>query len=496
MGSIRPLIVCTHAGFDEMRHLSLMRVLQELRWEAPQIPFKVMEDRERRGSLWCWRKAMELGLEDEHTTHVVWLPDDAILCKDFGKILLACIECRPNDVFDCFVNHPKASEIETLWYTTLDGYVGLGGVMPRALLQEHLAWRDAHPELASTANDAGVNLWAMATRRPIYKTAYSLVTHDHRMTSLDGHSNQEGHERKGLHPVGELRTGVASDISNFLGRTYAAPDERARMSCVPLGRTYWSNHLPLVTQMQPPDRRAYWWAEREGLHISKKPKVYIVIPNQGSIKADVTQCIVAEMNHLLMQGVEAVLNIRVRDSLITRSRDRAVAHFMASDCTHLLFWDSDIIPTEVGFVRKMLSAYLPLVAGAAPFKNDTGHVVCVLDEAHQREDGRFEMPMACGCVEVKCAGTGIMLIERKVIDRLCEAHQDKMYVSHVPGVVHRAEWALFQDCVRDMDRLSEDWEFCARWRDLGGKVYVQPDLVFEHIGERAYTGSFNGQHGG
>ncbi len=427
-------------------------------------------------------------------SHVVWLPDDAIVCKDFGRILLACIEARPGDVFDCFVNHEQAEEVETLWYTTLDGYTGVGGVMPRRLLLEHLAWRDAQPKLWDYPNDAGVNLWAMATRRPIYKTSYSLVTHNHKLPSLCGNGDQ-AREAKGKRPIAELRTGVASDVMNLLGRTYLAPEEHApgwAASTTHLGRTYAANHIALANKLEPPDLKGYWWAERHGAKVSKEPRIYIAIPNQGSIKADVTQAIVAEMCGLLAQGVSSQLNIQVRDSLITRARDRCVASFMASEATHLLFWDSDIVPTEPGFIKRLLDADLPLVAGAAPFKNDTGHVVCVLDEKHV-QDGHYAMPIVNGCVEVKCAGTGIMMIRREVIGRLCEEHMDKMYISHVPNVVHRAEWALFQDRVRDQDRLSEDWELCQRWRDMGEHVYVHPDLEFTHIGERAYSGSFHGQ---
>lgn len=500
--AIAPVIVITHASFDEKRQQSLNELVSRLRVEAPDIPFHIHEDRNRSGSLWCWKHGHKTALSVwPAATHFVWLPDDALICDDFGSIIKACIAARPSDVFDCFVNDKKAEGIHALWYTTVDGYTGVGGVMPRALLEEHLAWRDAHPELGDYPNDAGVNLWAQTKRLPIYKTAFSLVQHDTRLASLDNHDDQaaDGIERKGLFPIGAMREGAVADVMNLLGRTYDAPEEHMpgwKTSCVHLGRTYASNHIALVTKLEPPDPKTYFWAERGGLGVSKTPFVYIAIPNQGSIKADVTQAIVGEMTHLLDHGVQSLLNVQVRDSLITRARDRLVASFLASQATHLLFWDSDIVPTDVGFIKRLLDTGLPFVAGAAPFKNDTGHVVCVVDEAHQTPDGAYAMPVVNGCVEVKCAGTGIMLLARSTVMRLIQAHMDKMYVSHVPGIVHRAEWALFQDRVRDRDRLSEDWELCFRWREMGEHVYVHPDLEFEHIGERAYTGSFHGQWGG
>ncbi len=497
---ITPIVVITHAAFSEPRHIALQGLTSDLRLEAPGLPVRIIEDHDRRGSLWCWRKAMESGL-DSGASHIIWLPDDAIVCKDFGRIIKACIEARPDDVFDCYVNMDIEDRIQHyLWYTTPDGFTGMAGVFPRHLLIEHLKWRDDHPELETYPNDAGVNLWAMTRRAPILKTAFSLVTHDDLIPSLDGHDGQDedGIERKGLRPIDEYRSGVAEDVMNFLGRTYAFPldqSEARRSEAVVLGRTYAANHHALVRQLEPPDIRAYWSAQRHGAEVSKEPMVYIAIPNGGSIKSDVASSLLRETNVLLANGIGSQIDLGVRDSLITRSRDRIVANFMESQATHLLMWDSDIIPTEPGFVLKLLHANLPLVAGTAPFKNDTGHVVVVLDEAFKDKVGRFNMPTVNGCVEVKCAGTGIMMIRRDVIGRMMRAHLDKMYVCHVPGVIRRVEWALFQDAVRDMDRLSEDWEFCLRWRDLGEHVYIHPELVFEHIGERAYRGSFHGQYG-
>lgn len=499
---ISPIIAITHAAFDAKRRLSVRRLESQLRLEAPGIPVYRQNDEDQKGSLWCWRRAMEHALSFTDITHVIWIPDDAIVCADFGRIVEAAIEARPNDVFDCYVNMPEAEDRvgQYNWYTTLDGYTGVGGVMPRALLREHLAWRDEHPELAGYPNDAGVNLWAMAHRRPILKTTYSLVKHDTSLPSLEGHGDdhERGIEMEGKRFIDEYRKGINEDVMNFVGRTYAASEEHMpghRANAVDLGRTYATAHEDLITRLNPPDVKGYWWAQRNALNVSKEPFVYIAIPNRGDIQADVTTALISEATHLQSNGVGCQIDLRVRDSLITRSRDRIVANFMASRATHLLFWDSDIIPTEPGFIKKLLDTGHHLVAGAAPFKNDTGHVVCVPDEAFLK-DGCFDMPVSNGCVEVKCAGTGIMMMTRECIGRLTEAHMDKLYVVNVPGVIHRLEWALFEDRVRGFDRLSEDWEFCFRWRDLGEHVYVQPDLEFRHVGVKAYEGSFHGQYGG
>jgi hypothetical protein len=36
--------------------------------------------------------------------------------------------------------------------------------------------------------------------------------------------------------------------------------------------------------------------------------------------------------------------------------------------------------------------------------------------------------------------------------------------------------------------LSEDYSFCQRWRDMGGKVYVDVMITMGHVGKYEYAG--------
>jgi hypothetical protein len=50
---------------------------------------------------------------------------------------------------------------------------------------------------------------------------------------------------------------------------------------------------------------------------------------------------------------------------------------------------------------------------------------------------------------------------------------------------------LFFDCMVDPDSrryLSEDFAFCRRWRDMGGKVYVDLNSKLQHAGQHLYRG--------
>ncbi len=486
---IKPLCVITHAAFDPKRRNSLRRLLGQLRSECTEFPFVVMPDDDRQGSLWCWRQAMDIFLLDRECTHVVWLPDDAILCDDWGKLMLAAIKARPTDVFQTYCNDPRPVG-NALWASTYDGFTGVGSVMPRDLLIEHLEWRAKHlADFPMYPNDAGVCLWAMDTGRLLYNTAYSFTQHDEMMPSLDGHDSQPV-ERSGLRPVSEARTGVREDVMNFLGRTYACPDVNYARSSIHLGKVYKYNHLALLTHLKPPRVERYWDIERgHGIPEGQK-KVFIAMPGHAhDINQGVVAAAIGEMHHLADNGWDGMLNIDTNDSHVNRVRNRLVSHFLASDSTHLLFWDRDNYPTAQGAVLKLLETGHDVVGGAVPLKDPGGMLfACQVGLA----PGDHTLEMTDGCIPARHVGTGFLLVSRKAIIKMAtRLHDSAFYVSGMNDSINRAEWFLFADAVREQKHLSEDWEFCRKWIDVGGSVWLRTDIDFLHIGAYAYFGSFD-----
>lgn len=495
--SVCPVIVITHAAFDSRRREMLQRLTSQLRVEAPRVPFRIVSDEERKGSLWCWREAMRVGL-NEKATHVVWLPDDALPCRDFGDILEACIRARPDDVFDCFSTYP--GDLETLWYSTSDGYTGVGGVMPRELLLEHLAWRDAHPELEDYANDAGVNLWAIVTGRRIYKTAMSLVQHDATAPSLEGHDGQAV-EREGLRPVDECRGGVTEDIKNFLGRTYAAPEEHLpgrATSSAHIGRTYDGNVWDVVRRLRPP-----WPLEAmyEAYAPAERTKVVIVVPvyrETEEVMRATMPSREATLDDLAAHGIEAEIWTPPGDSHVDRMRQRATHGALKMGATHVLWWDADISCDDPRAVRRFVTSGHDIVAGACPFKDESGKVVCNLREEDVDRIARGEplTTLPGGYIEVMHGGSGFLMTSRKALLALMEAHPDRAHLSRSPGDFGEPLFAIWDgevygpEDVRGRMFLSEDYNLCRLWRELDGKVYVHAPSTFRHWGLFGYRADF------
>jgi hypothetical protein len=178
-------------------------------------------------------------------------------------------------------------------------------------------------------------------------------------------------------------------------------------------------------------------------------------------------------------------NPRMGDSLVTRARNSITAAFLRSDCTHLMFIDSDI-----GFrpdqVRKLIDDDKDIVGGLYCHKDCRNKAPkFVLNGL-----GPEVKPGADGLCEVRYVGTGFMLIARRVFEIMVQKFgKDIEYTSEDDHkTVEHDFWSVgvykFKDGTKRY--LSEDWMFCQRWRDLGGQVFADTNVLLEHAGSAIY----------
>lgn len=496
---MNPVIVVTHASFDADRRAAVERLRSQLDAEADGIPWVVIEDADRKGSLDCWRRAMEFGLATE-ATHITWLPDDAILCKGFGKALRAAIASQPEQVFDCVVNHVHIHDaehnpdnetmqrlrLESGWYTTPEGYCGGGGTMPRAALVAHLQWRADGPgwlpkgERGYLANDYGVNVWAMATGRLIWKTARSLIDHDTSIASLDGN---DAHDfRRPLNFIAD-----ASELGGW-------GSEPLR-----LGPTYRSTHFePLWNEQHwgPWDPEWSYRAQRGGVPVSESPHVFIAMPAARSPELAVRLSVDRNIRDCEEHGIAVTYFESPGDSLVTRGRHGLMNEFLSSPATHLLQWDDDVECIDDTAVRGMVQSGLAVVGGAYPWRDGSGRVVCnPLTDGFDRKTGvgQVDLDPKTKCIRIAEIGTGFLMTSRTCIVDLMRKHPELLYMADIEPYVGAPMWALFDSFleVREDGRkryASEDWRFCQLARAAGYGVHVYYPPVFRHWGKKAHEG--------
>jgi hypothetical protein len=237
-----------------------------------------------------------------------------------------------------------------------------------------------------------------------------------------------------------------------------------------------------------------------------KNRLVVGTPCYGGV---VTMRYMQSMCVLLLEAPKLDLSVQLEmigyESLVTRGRNTLLTKFLdQKDATHLFFVDADIA-FETRQVSRMLAFDQDVVAGMYPLKQmewngaaiervNAGERLeqaalryvgapCVGDGAERRQ----------GFVTADYAGTGFMLIKRKVIEKMIAAYPETHFtVSHHTSLPSTSgnQYALF-DCMIDKESgayLSEDYTFCKRWRALGGKIWLDTESRLSHIGPFDFNG--------
>lgn len=176
-------------------------------------------------------------------------------------------------------------------------------------------------------------------------------------------------------------------------------------------------------------------------------------------------------------GVDWTLDTLVNESLIPRGRNALVARAMANPlATHVMFVDSDIMfdPEDV---LALLQEDVDVIGGGYPKKSlPVDYVINPCPDGFQ-DDHK---------AEVLRLGTGFLLVKKHVFSVISTANPQLKYTDDcgLDPSLNPYLYAYF-DCglVPGHDvYMSEDWMFCNRWRDLGGKVFLSKRFALGHVG--------------
>lgn len=188
----------------------------------------------------------------------------------------------------------------------------------------------------------------------------------------------------------------------------------------------------------------------------------------------------------MQHGMHFSIDTMVNESLVPRARNNLVSKFLANkEATHLMFIDADIA-WQPDHVLAMLLQNKPVICGAYPMKGMP--IRYVLNTV---QNGATEDSLA----EVYTSGTGFMLIERLVIERLIAAMPETKYRDNLNlgAKFEPYMYALFDTIIdEEGNYLSEDWTFCKRVREkLNEKIWVDTAIKLDHIGSYRFAGDTN-----
>lgn len=249
----------------------------------------------------------------------------------------------------------------------------------------------------------------------------------------------------------------------------------------------------------------------------QKRKLMVATPMYGGQCQGLYTRSIADLSALCTRhGIELRFYFLFNESLITRARNYCVDEFLRSDCTHLMFIDSDI-----GFNANDVLGMLALQGDdseydilCGPYPKKCISWEKIVDAVNQgladenpneleRYVGDYVFNPANGTtsigiydpVEILESGTGFMMIKKSTFHKFAEAYPQQLYTPDHVRTEHfdgsRQIMAYFDTPIcPDTNRyLSEDYMFCQWSRKIGLKVWLCPWIKLTHTGTFIFGGS-------
>lgn len=234
-------------------------------------------------------------------------------------------------------------------------------------------------------------------------------------------------------------------------------------------------------------------------------RVFIGTPCYGGMcHSEYANSLLKTRNYLEAKGVSMELCFLINESLIPRGRNTCVAQFLSDPlATHLLFIDSDIV-WKPEHIERMLKHNVGVVGGLYPKKNYQWNKLknLKLDDMNESQIKANLLDYVVnygnskrvhnGLIEVSYIGTGFMMIRRDTLLKMIEQYPEYHYNDDV-GMLRpdQNKWlySLFSCPVVNERLLSEDYNFCRLWINMGGKVYADLAIDLSHIGTHKFEGN-------
>ncbi|MHB1098729.1 MAG: hypothetical protein ACYCZR_04165 [Burkholderiales bacterium] len=207
------------------------------------------------------------------------------------------------------------------------------------------------------------------------------------------------------------------------------------------------------------------------------PSVMIAIPSGSDWKADFGMSLaglIASINKPLRKGkqIEMLRLWNTKGSILSRSRQTLVEKAQAEKVSHILFLDSDMVFPE-WTLHRMLDLELMVVAAncatkqlpSTPTARHYDPMTVAGEQVYSNGTGKL-------IEEVWRVGTGVMLINMKVFDK-------------VPS-----PWFDITCNETLKDYTGEDWNFCKKLQDAGIPIHID-HVLSQHIG---HVGSYTFTH--
>jgi hypothetical protein len=204
-------------------------------------------------------------------------------------------------------------------------------------------------------------------------------------------------------------------------------------------------------------------------------------------------------------GVQLYIDTIENESLVQRARNVAVGRFMQkSDAAYFMFIDADVHFDPQSVIRLIQSGHELSVAcypkkfvdwnqAAEAVKKGDERNMAMLSASLVVNFGAQKVAIVDGFAPVLDGPTGFMLIKRCVFEKMEKAYPELNCKNDHQNRDFDEYHAAFDCMIDPVSRryLSEDYAFCRRWQQMGGKIYADTQTTLGHVGNLPFNGQMS-----
>jgi len=194
------------------------------------------------------------------------------------------------------------------------------------------------------------------------------------------------------------------------------------------------------------------------------------------------------VQQLSKSGINLGINT-MKSPLIHQGRNYLTSIFLTTPYQYLLFIDSDV-EFEPEAVAKMLIAKKEIIC--TPYRVKAPQLDKHIYTVEFKNPKNIPI-MPGGLVELEAGPTGLMLIDRKVFEKIIKNHPElKIKNPAIPnaGKSHEFYYNFFDFGFNDGYAMGEDVSFCKLARKNDIKIFANTESTTKHHGSYAWQGKF------
>ena len=236
-------------------------------------------------------------------------------------------------------------------------------------------------------------------------------------------------------------------------------------------------------------------------------KLFLSTPCYGGLCLEKYVKSIIQLQLLLVnEKVQLMLDTTENESLVHRARNVSIGRFMQkTDADFFMFIDADVEFDPKSVVRLLRSEHNISVAvypkkvvmwdqARKAIESGDTRDMSLLSSSLVANIGATSRSVVKGFVEVLDGPTGFMMISRDALERMHEHYGPTLTCKNDHQNRDFDEYCAIFDCMIDPDSkryLSEDYAFCRRWQQMGGKIYADCNTTLGHVGNLPFSGCLN-----